>query len=112
MRAVVGNIAALMGNLTSGAPAPAAPHTKPSLVVSNDCAPACKEEDRAMPIGITDRIVALFAGLTREEVDMLPPVRRAQFAALCRHWANFADIRPDAPKSGVLIDLRTRRRDE
>ena len=65
-----------------------------------------------MPIGITDRIVALFAGLTREEVDMLPPVRRAQFAALCRHWANFADIRPDTPKSGVLIDLQTRRRDE
>ena len=53
-----------------------------------------------------------FAGLTREEVDMLPPVRRAQFAELCRHWANFADIRPDAPKSGVLVELRTRRRDE
>jgi hypothetical protein len=65
-----------------------------------------------MPIGITDRIVALFAGLTREEVDMLPPVRRAQFAELCRHWANFADIRPNAPKSCVLIELPTRRRDE
>jgi hypothetical protein len=70
------------------------------------------EEERAMPIGITDRIVALFAGLTREEVDMLPPVRRAQFAELCRHWANFAEIRPDAPRSGVLVELRTRRRDE
>jgi hypothetical protein len=43
---------------------------------------------------------------------MLPPVRRAQFADLCRHWANFAEIRPDAPKSGVLVELRTRRRDE
>ena len=88
------------------------PHAKPSLVVLNDCVLACKEEDHAMPIGITDRIVALFAGLTREEVDMLPPVRRAQFADLCRHWANFAEIRPDAPKSGVLVALRTRRRDE
>jgi hypothetical protein len=65
-----------------------------------------------MPIGITDRIIALFAGLTREEVDMLPPVRRAQFAELCRHWANFAEIRPSAPKSGVLVELRARRRDE
>jgi hypothetical protein len=71
-----------------------------------------QEENRAMPIGITDRIVALFAGLTREEVDMLPPVRRTQFAQLCRHWANFAEIRPNAPKSGVLLELWARRRDE
>jgi hypothetical protein len=65
-----------------------------------------------MPIGITDRIVALFAGLTRADVEMLPPIRRAQFAELCRHWANFAENPSGAPKSGVLGALRTRRRDE
>jgi hypothetical protein len=38
-----------------------------------------------MPIGISDRIIALFAVLTREEVDMLPPAQRERFAHLCRH---------------------------
>lgn len=65
-----------------------------------------------MPVAISDRIIALFAVLTREEVDMLPPAHRERFADLCRYWADFAQIRPDAPKAGVLVELRTRRRDE
>jgi hypothetical protein len=65
-----------------------------------------------MAIGLTDRIAALFTALTREEVDALPPAQRERFAQLCEHWANFAKLRPDTAKAGVLVDLRTRRRDE
>jgi hypothetical protein len=44
--------------------------------------------------------------LTREEVDAMPPVVRQRFAQLCEHWADFAKLRPDTSKSGVLVDLR------
>jgi hypothetical protein len=74
---------------------------------------AALEGVAVMPIGLADRIAALFAALTREEVDALPPAHRERFAALCEHWANFARLRPDGPKSGVLVDLQRRRgRDE
>jgi hypothetical protein len=54
-----------------------------------------------------DKIAALFGILTREEVDALPPAERRRFADLCRHWADFAEIRPREVKSqsGVLADL-------
>jgi hypothetical protein len=54
------------------------------------------------------KIAALFNVLTREEVDALPPAERRRFADLCRHWADFADIRPRpaAPRTGVLADLK------
>jgi hypothetical protein len=61
---------------------------------------------------VADKIAALFTALTPQEVDMMPPAQRERFAALCQHWANFARARPEAPKAGVLVDLRTRRRDE
>jgi hypothetical protein len=63
---------------------------------------------------IADKIAALFAALTREEVDGLPPAERRRFADLCRHWADFAEIRPGERKSqsGVLADLRRRLRNE
>jgi hypothetical protein len=59
-------------------------------------------------MSVADKIAALFHALTREEVDAMPPAARRRFADTCRHWANFADIRPsqDDPKSGVLADLR------
>jgi hypothetical protein len=47
---------------------------------------------------IADKIAALFAALTREEVDGLPPAERRRFADLCRHWADFAEIRPGERK--------------
>jgi hypothetical protein len=59
-----------------------------------------------------EKIAALFQQLTREDVDALPPAQRERFAQLCEHWAKFAKLRPDVHKSGVLMDLRTRRRDE
>lgn len=30
----------------------------------------------------------------------------ARFAQLCQHWADFANLRPDKPKPGVLVDRR------
>jgi hypothetical protein len=57
-------------------------------------------------VPIADKIAALFAALTREEVDAMPPAARQRFAQLCQHWADFAKLRPDTPKSGVLVDLR------
>jgi hypothetical protein len=65
-------------------------------------------------MSIADKIAALFCVLTREEVDAMPPAERRRFADLCRHWANFADIRPrpSGPRSGVLADLRRGLRDD
>ncbi len=62
-------------------------------------------------MSVADKIAALFNALTREEVDAMPPVERRRFADLCRHWADFAEIRPREVKSqvksrsGVLADL-------
>jgi hypothetical protein len=61
---------------------------------------------------VADKIAALFGVLTRQEVDEMPPARRERFAQLCEHWANFARMQPEAPKAGVLVELRARRRDE
>jgi hypothetical protein len=55
---------------------------------------------------ITDKVAALLTGLTREEVDAMPPARRERFAQLLQHWADFARIRPQPPKSGVLLELK------
>lgn len=65
-------------------------------------------------MSIADKITALFDVLTREEVDAMPPVARRRFADLCRHWANFAELRPRprTPQSGVLADLRRGQRNE
>ena len=59
-------------------------------------------------MSVAEKIAALFNALTREEVDAMPPVARRRFADLCRHWADFAEIRPRElrSQSGVLEDLR------
>jgi hypothetical protein len=57
-------------------------------------------------VPVVDKIAALFDVLTREEVDAMPPAVRQRFAQLCQHWADFAKLRPDTPKSGGLVDLR------
>jgi hypothetical protein len=57
---------------------------------------------------VAEKIAALFNALSREEVDALSPVERRRFADLCRHWADFAELRPRPrnPLSGVLADLK------
>jgi hypothetical protein len=61
---------------------------------------------------VADKIAALFAALTHQEVDEMPPIQRERFAQLCEHWAHFARLRPDTGKCGVSAELRRRRRDE
>jgi hypothetical protein len=58
-------------------------------------------------MSVAEKIAALFNALTREEVDAMPPVERRRFADLCRHWADFSEIRPRdlGSQSGVLADL-------
>jgi hypothetical protein len=64
-------------------------------------------------MSVANKIAALFNALTRDEVDALSPAERRRFADLCRHWADFADIRPRSagPRSGVLADLKRGWRD-
>jgi hypothetical protein len=61
---------------------------------------------------VADKIAALLTVLTRQEVDEMPPAQRERFAQLCEHWAHFARFRPNTARSGVLIELRGRRREE
>jgi hypothetical protein len=57
-------------------------------------------------VSVAEKVAALFAVLTREEVDAMPPAERRRFADQCRHWAEIAE-RPQAtaPSTGVLFDL-------
>jgi hypothetical protein len=70
--------------------------------------------EELVAMSIAGKITALFGALTREEVDAMPPVERRRFADLCRHWADFSDLRPRGadPQSGVLADLRRGFRNE
>jgi hypothetical protein len=43
---------------------------------------------------VAEQIVALFAALTREEVNAMVPAKRRRFADMCRHWAGLADGAP------------------
>jgi hypothetical protein len=61
---------------------------------------------------LADKITALFMVLKREEVDALPPAARERFAQTCRYWAEFCERRPEPARSGVLVELARRRRDE
>ena len=61
-----------------------------------------------MPIDLTDKIVALFAALSDEDIAALPPVQRRRLAEQCRHVAERAsrDRIGKQPAAGVLADLR------
>src|SRR5688572_11423814 len=58
------------------------------------------------------KVLALLDGLARDDLAVLPPAQRCRFADLCEHWTKLADARTDAPKAGVLSDLRRGLRDE
>jgi hypothetical protein len=62
-----------------------------------------------VPIDLTDKIVALFAALSDEDIDALPPVQRRRLAEQCRHVAERAQrgIRNGRePGAGILADLK------
>lgn len=42
-------------------------------------------------MAVADKIIALLDTMTQTSLDSLPPVRRRQFADLCRHWADVAE---------------------
>ena len=57
-------------------------------------------------MAVADKIIALLDTMTPASLDSLSPVRRRQFADLCRHWADIA-VRPEgapAVKAGVPAD--------
>jgi hypothetical protein len=47
-------------------------------------------------VAVADKIIALLDAMTPASLDSLSPVRRRQFADLCRHWADIAE-QPVAP---------------
>ena len=59
---------------------------------------------------LPDKIVALLDGLTLDELDALPPIRREIFRQRCQHWANLASEPPGAayqePKSTPVVMQR------
>jgi hypothetical protein len=61
-----------------------------------------------MPIDLTDKIVALFAALSDNDIDALPPVQRRRLAEQCRRVADRAenDRNGKQPRAGVLADLK------
>ena len=59
-----------------------------------------------MPIAITDKIVALLASVSPEQIANLPPAERRRFADWLRRAAELAEPRADGPKAGVLAQLR------
>lgn len=65
-------------------------------------------------MSLANRVTALLTGLTRNQVEAMPPVERQQLADQCRRIAALADQSPEGAtvKAGVLADLQTRKRDE
>lgn len=59
-----------------------------------------------------EKTIAFLDGLSREDLDRLPPARRQKFAALCHHWAKLAERPPKEPKTGVLSALKNGDRGE
>jgi hypothetical protein len=56
---------------------------------------------------VAETIIALFEGLTPDQVERLPPARRDRFRALCAHWAGPARTGNGAQgaRAGVLARL-------
>jgi hypothetical protein len=58
------------------------------------------------------KIDALMAGITRAEIQAMPPAYRQRLAQVLRHIADLADPpeRRERPKTGVLADLHDGKR--
>ncbi len=48
-------------------------------------------------MAVADKIIALLDTMTPASLDAMSPVRRRQFADLCRHWADIAGRAEGAP---------------
>jgi hypothetical protein len=59
-------------------------------------------------MAVANKIIALLDTMTLASLDSLPPVRRRQFADLCRHWADVAGSPRGAPaaklRASVSVD--------
>jgi hypothetical protein len=55
-------------------------------------------------MAVADKIVALLDTMTLASLESLSPVRRRQFADLCRHWADIAERSGE----GSAIEARAR----
>jgi hypothetical protein len=57
-------------------------------------------------MSIARKIAALFAALTQDELDDMPPAERSRFSDLCRHWHQLAEKPPQRQqRSSVLVLL-------
>jgi hypothetical protein len=56
-------------------------------------------------IAPVDKAAALLAGITRAEVEALPPAHRQRLAQALRRVADFCDPPAALPKEGVLARL-------
>lgn len=52
-----------------------------------------------------DKAAALLAGITKAEIEALPPAHRERLAQALRRVADLADPPPPPPKEGVLACL-------
>jgi hypothetical protein len=58
-----------------------------------------------MAITMADRIIALIAGLSPEDITGLPPAERRRLADWCRRAAELAEPPARPPTAGVLAQL-------
>jgi hypothetical protein len=66
-----------------------------------------------MPIAALDKIEAMIAGVTRDEIQALSPNRRQRLTQALRYLADLADpSKPADPRSGPLARLRDGERAE
>jgi hypothetical protein len=60
-----------------------------------------------------EKIDALMAGITRADIQRMPPAHRQRLAQVLRHIADLADPpKVHSPKAGVLAELRDGQRVE
>jgi hypothetical protein len=68
------------------------------------------QEGQAVPIDLSDKIVALLSAMTDADIEALPPAKRRRFGAVCRHAAAVAErceqSKTRQQEAGVLADLR------
>jgi hypothetical protein len=57
-------------------------------------------------MSVVEKAAALLEAVSPADLQAMPPAARRRFAAACRQAADLAEPKPDAPRAGVLCDLR------